>query len=452
MLPALPSLASQALTVSAAGRALLTGAATAAEGGLGPSTGFAVLDAATGQTLYSADADRPRTPASTLKLLTTAAALEALGPGTRLATTVQLAPDGTVVLVGGGDPTLTAEPTPAATARGTGDDAGTSSGVPGPRHPAALDRPASLRQLAAATASRLKALSGSSSSSAGAAPVRVAVDDSLFTGPAAAPTWPQTYLTGGVVSRVSALSVDEARLSGPSPTGEYEESKRAPDPAVAAGEAFAKLLAEQGVTVAPGPIARLQPPPGSQQLAAVFSPPVRRLVERTLTLSDNDLAEALLRLVGRATGHAASFEGGAAGVQGVLTTLGVPTPGLVQLDGSGLSRDNRVAAVTLAGLLRATASDAHPELRAVLTGLPVAGFTGTLSDRFGANGAAGVVRAKTGTLTGVSTLAGTLVDQDGRQLVFAVLADRVAVTGRARAALDAFATGLHRCGCLAPTS
>jgi D-alanyl-D-alanine carboxypeptidase/D-alanyl-D-alanine-endopeptidase (penicillin-binding protein 4) len=80
--------------------------------------------------------------------------------------------------------------------------------------------------------------------------------------------------------------------------------------------------------------------------------------------------------------------------------------------------------------------------------LPVA--EGTLADRFAGSGliaGVGVVRAKTGTLTGVSSLAGTVVDADGRMLAFAVIADAVPTASSGRAALDAVATALVGCGC-----
>ncbi|MDP9239867.1 MAG: D-alanyl-D-alanine carboxypeptidase, partial [Actinomycetota bacterium] len=106
----------------------------------------------------------------------------------------------------------------------------------------------------------------------------------------------------------------------------------------------------------------------------------------------------------------------------------------------------------LTKLLSAAARDDTPRLRAALTGLPVAGFTGTLDDRYRVGAtriAAGEVRAKTGSLTGVSTLAGVVRDTDGRLLAFALLADRVPAGGTrgAEAALDALATALSRCGC-----
>jgi D-alanyl-D-alanine carboxypeptidase/D-alanyl-D-alanine-endopeptidase (penicillin-binding protein 4) len=103
----------------------------------------------------------------------------------------------------------------------------------------------------------------------------------------------------------------------------------------------------------------------------------------------------------------------------------------------------------LTRVLVLAASADHPALRPLLTGLPVGGASGTLANRFDGpdRAGAGVVRAKTGTLRGVSSLAGTVVDADGRQLAFAVLADRVPDTGRARTALDRIATALAGCGC-----
>ena len=103
-------------------------------------------------------------------------------------------------------------------------------------------------------------------------------------------------------------------------------------------------------------------------------------------------------------------------------------------------------------LVLASSAD-HPELRPLLTGLAVAGFTGSLEPpRFAATAtqwAAGLVRAKTGTLTGVSALAGTVEDVSGRQLAFVFVADRVRPgdTLAARAALDRLATAVAGCGC-----
>ena len=91
----------------------------------------------------------------------------------------------------------------------------------------------------------------------------------------------------------------------------------------------------------------------------------------------------------------------------------------------------------------------HAVLRTALDGLPIGGLTGTLAERFGdaaTSAAAGRARAKTGTLTGASALAGSVVDDDGRLLVFAGLVAR-AGTNEARAALDRFVAAIASCGC-----
>jgi D-alanyl-D-alanine carboxypeptidase/D-alanyl-D-alanine-endopeptidase (penicillin-binding protein 4) len=120
-------------------------------------------------------------------------------------------------------------------------------------------------------------------------------------------------------------------------------------------------------------------------------------------------------------------------------------------DGSGLSRRDRLTPETLLGVLRVAASDDHPELRQVITGLPVAGFVGSLQWRFDDAPAAarGRVRAKTGTLTGVSGLAGIATDADGNRMAFVAIADRIDVpqTLAARRDLDRIAAALASCHC-----
>lgn len=160
-----------------------------------------------------------------------------------------------------------------------------------------------------------------------------------------------------------------------------------------------------------------------------------------LTNSDNDIAEALARHTAVATGEPADFDGVSAAIEARLKRLGLPVGGARFHDGSGLDRTDRITADLLTALLAEAADPARPELRPALTGLPVAGFTGTLSSRY-TDGAAGVVRAKTGTLTGVNTLAGTVVTEEGRLLGFAFLASDTANAWEAQAALDRAATAL----------
>ncbi len=141
----------------------------------------------------------------------------------------------------------------------------------------------------------------------------------------------------------------------------------------------------------------------------------------------------------------ASFEGAGKAVRDELAKLGLPLAGARFADGSGLDRRDRVSAALLTTLLTRAADPARPALRPVLTGLPVGGFTGTLAGRFDtapATAGAGLVRAKTGTLTGVNTLAGTVVTADGRLLAFAFLAGRTLSPYEAQPALDRLSAAL----------
>ncbi len=395
-------------------------AAALADPALGPAPSAVVADALTGEVLLSRAADVPRTPASVTKLLTAAAALDVLGPGSRAVTTVvRGTSDDEVVLVAGGDVLLSA---------GAGD-------------PAAVAGRAGLADLAATTAEALRA--------AGRTTVAVRLDDGLFSGPAVSPAWAAGDVTAGYVAPIAPIAVDEGRLVP------GREAPRAADPALGAARAFAAALEAQGVELAPaaveGGVARAAADPGAPVLARAESATTAEQVELMLTASDNTLAEVLGRRVALAGGRTGTFEDASAAVTEAVAALGVDVTG-VQLQGvSGLGRGTLLPARALTGLLVLAASDEHPQLSALLSGLPVAGATGTLADRYGGESAAaaGVVRAKTGTLTGVSSLAGYVRDADGRVLAFAVLSDAVpaGASWGARRAEDAFAAALAACGC-----
>ncbi|MFC4057261.1 D-alanyl-D-alanine carboxypeptidase/D-alanyl-D-alanine-endopeptidase [Planomonospora corallina] len=369
---------------------------------LGPRVGAVVIDVSSGETLFGSHADRGITPASTTKVVTAVAALASLGPDTRLSTrVVRGASPNSIILVGGGDPTLTA------------------GKVDGSVYP----RPASLASLASRTAKTLKA--------AGITKVTVAYDDGLYTGPRTAASWKPGYVREGSVAPVTALMVDGGRVS---PGG----SRRVADPSKTAHAKFAALLAKYGVKPANRAARRAEAAAGAEEIARVESAPVYALVERALTLSDNDLSEALARHVAVKEGEPASFDGGAAAVAKVLARLNA-AGGVTVHDGSGLSPKNRITPAALARLVAVAASPADPRLRSALSGMPVAGFTGTLGHRFGASDSAyGLVRAKTGTLNGVSTLAGLATTEGGRLVAFAFMADDVPGWG-AEAALDRLA-------------
>jgi D-alanyl-D-alanine carboxypeptidase/D-alanyl-D-alanine-endopeptidase (penicillin-binding protein 4) len=174
------------------------------------------------------------------------------------------------------------------------------------------------------------------------------------------------------------------------------------------------------------------------------------MVEYLLTHSDNVLADTLARQVAIERRLPASFAGASEAIRATLAGLGLDAAADGQVDGSGLSRANRLTPALLTSVLAVAGSPDHPELRGVLTGLPVARYSGTLADRFvGAPAGAGLVRAKTGTLSGVSALSGVLLDASGRRLAFAVVADGVpaAAQDSAEAALDRIGAALTRCGC-----
>jgi D-alanyl-D-alanine carboxypeptidase/D-alanyl-D-alanine-endopeptidase (penicillin-binding protein 4) len=182
---------------------------------------------------------------------------------------------------------------------------------------------------------------------------------------------------------------------------------------------------------------------------------VERLVELMLVESDNVIAECLARQVALARNQPATFAGAATAMRALLGEMGLRVDGVVLGDGSGLSRLNRVTPALLTDALLLAAKADHPELRVLFPGLPVGGYSGTLRDRYrkpgGGAAAAGQIRAKTGSLSGTSAIAGIVVDADGRTLVFAVIAtaapDSNAVPSPAQEALDRVAAGLATCGC-----
>ncbi len=377
--------------------------------------GVSIVDAATGASVYDQGAGVAVLPASTAKIATAAAALTALPPDRRLATRVVTGSvPGEVVLVGGGDTTL----------------AGPGAGA---------DYPAS---------ARLSELADQVRVALGPVPVtRVLVDESLYSGERVGPGWKPNYLTDGAVAAVGPLMVEGARVQRGRP-------RRHADPALAAGRQLATLLSgASAAPVAPVVVERGTAPVGAAPLGEVTSPTVVQLVERMLTRSDNDLAESLARQVALSQGQPASFAGAALALEQVLAPLGVDPAKAVLADGSGLSTSTRISPAAVTGLLARAASGREPRLAPLVAGLPVGGFDGTLAGRFrlgdGAAPGAGSVRAKTGTLDGVSALAGVVRTADGRLLAFDLTADEVPLgaNSAAQAALDRLASSLAACGC-----
>lgn len=398
--------------------------------GLGPSVGVRVVDATTGTVLLDRGGSQPRRPASTAKLLTALAALHRLGPEATSSTTVVpgASPD-ELVVVGGGDVLL----------------------GPGSSDPRAVVGRAGLGDLAAQVAA---ARAGAT------APVRLVVDDSLTGGvPQTSPAWGTGDVTAGYVAPLTSLAIDAGR------TTPARYSGRQSDPALAAAAVLAQRLAEAGVPVAGEPV-RGRAPAGAAPLAEVVSAPLREVVADMLAESDNTVADSVAVRVAAASGVAPTSDGSifasaGAAVLAAVAETGVDVSGCVMDGGSGLGAGTTATATAMADALAVASSPRAPAgTRDLLAALPVVGLDGTLSERLRgpAPGAppgsapvplpgAGLARAKSGSLYGVSSLAGTVVDADGRALVFAVIADQVPGGGTARQEIDAVVSALSACGC-----
>jgi serine-type D-Ala-D-Ala carboxypeptidase/endopeptidase (penicillin-binding protein 4) len=385
-------------------------AAAAADPNLGR-LGGRVTDAMTGKELWQQLDDAQLQPASTNKTLTSAAALLALDREARVSTRVVAADQsGTVVLVGGGDPTLSGAP--------PGQDTWYHG------------------------AARLSDLADQVRRS-GVTPTAVQVDTSLFSGPTMAPGWDPADIEGGDIAPIESVMLDAGRIQPAT-----DESRRSVTPALDAGRALAAALGvdPQRVTVSGHPASA-----DARQLAAVQSAPLIDRLNQMMSVSDNVMAECIAREVAASMQRPLSFTGAVDAVTNRLNTAHIDTGSATLQDSSGLSVDDRLTAKILDAVVQAAAGPDEPRLRALLDLLPIAGGSGTLSDRFldatfHAAGPAGWLRAKTGSLTAINALAGVVTDQSGRVLTFALISNDAGPTGRT--AIDTLATALWSCGCV----
>jgi serine-type D-Ala-D-Ala carboxypeptidase/endopeptidase (penicillin-binding protein 4) len=376
--------------------------------GVGSSYSGSVVEVGTGEVLYAHNANRGYTPASTMKLLTSTAALSILGPEHTFKTSVVSPKRGQIILVGGGDPYL---------ARKASAD---------------YPRRATINGLARATASRLKHDKIKK--------VSLGYDSSLFEGPAWNPRWPAFYRNS--VSGTSALWVDEGPIGFGSP------GPRPKDPAKQAATAFADALSKQGISVTA--TRRAQMPESAPLVARVSSMPLERIVEHLIMVSDNDAAEVIYRQAAVGAGRPGSIAEANKVVRSELSRLGIWEQGMTINDGSGLARQTKVPADSMVKMLRAAAGQDHPELRAVITGLPVAGVEGSLKRQYYDDqslAGRGVVRGKTGTLNKVRARAGVLRSTDGSLLAYAFLINNPKNEFNAVVWLDRVTTAISTCGC-----
>nr|CEL23279.1 D-alanyl-D-alanine carboxypeptidase [Kibdelosporangium sp. MJ126-NF4]CTQ94440.1 D-alanyl-D-alanine carboxypeptidase (EC 3.4.16.4) [Kibdelosporangium sp. MJ126-NF4] len=275
---------------------------------------------------------------------------------------------------------------------------------------------------------------------------QVFVDRTRYTADNLAPGVLPGDVAEGYISPIAPLMMDGARQD---PT--KDKSPRSTNPARTVGAEFARRI---GASLAATP--EVTAPADAQVLGEVRSVSLTELVDQFLQASDNVLADVVAREVAIAAGEEPSFQGVHKATLKVLAENGFDVTGAEMFDGSGMSTSNKTPARLLAQILAAAAGDGKDpksaKLRPMLGGLPVAGGSGTLEGRFAAGqpaaGGRGWVRAKTGTLplAGINSLAGVVLDTDGRLLVFALMTNG-SDTIQARPALDAVAAALRTCGC-----
>lgn len=383
-----------------------------ADPAVGPNPALLIRDALTGEVLADVNGSSPRTPASTTKLLTAVAALDAAGATYQFITRAVAGASGddeAVTIIASGDLTL---------AEGEGD-------------PTATIGRGGIGDLAAEVAKSLIDQGRTEITN-------VVIDESIWEGPRMAPRWEQIDLNEGWIIPMAPIAINLGKIKGQMPRQQH--------PVTAVGNAMRKALEDHGITVR-GTVRTGTAPENAAELGHVASAPLAEITEYMLVYSDNVLAESLGRLAATESGLPGSFEGAEQAIKQRLGGLGVDTEGLRLADTSGLSSDNKISPRTLLEAMAAVSGD-HPHLLATVRGLPIAGLEGTLRNRMRGTDAAGVVVAKTGTLRTVATIAGQVHTRQGRLLHVAIMtSDWENSLAGARAGIDRLLAGLAECGC-----
>jgi D-alanyl-D-alanine carboxypeptidase/D-alanyl-D-alanine-endopeptidase (penicillin-binding protein 4) len=373
-----------------------------------------VINATTGEVLFDRAGATPARTASVMKTLTAAAGLAVLGPGYQFSTKVyEGSTPGSIVLVGGGDPTLSA--------LGPGEES-VYAGAP------------KLSDLA----SQVKAAWASDTKNTGTVITSVVLDATMWN-PSDNwdPTWDRSEQTQGYQPEITALMVDGDRADP-----KTQDSPRSNDPVGRAGSAFVSAMGlPASVSVTAGTA-----PAGTKLLGEVKSQPLQALISYMLPVSDNTLAEMIARVTSKVSGSDGSSGSLNTVIPAALATYGLQTSGLTIIDGSGESNSNGVPATFVAQLMTKVAAGVQ-NLKVVYDALPIAGRTGTLAGRFtGANAIArGAVNAKTGWIKTEYSLAGVVHAADGSTLAFAFYA-LGAINSRTQPALDTITTAVFSCG------
>lgn len=353
-----------------------------------------VYDSVSNKLIWSKNGNTALMPASTAKLVTAHNALTVFGPTTRFATQVRAGarPDQVIVL-GSGDPSLTS---------------------------ADLDR------LAVTTAATLR--------TAGVTSARVYADDDVFPTPSLAPGWKASYVPDSITP-VRGLVRDQRDVS---------------DTGADVGRYFRDRLKARGIATVTY-IGRANVASGAAVLATSYGAPLSDIVSRMLLTSDNEIAEALHKMVSRKQGSSTSWTGARAAQSKVLTGQGLAATALY--DGSGLSRSDRLSSLQLARFVDRGLNPAFSRLAPMRSAasMPTAGRTGTLAAKYSrfttapSSCAAGKVWAKTGTLSDVVSVAGYTVAKDGRVKVFAFVVNGKASSLTLKKNVDMLAATVNGC-------
>ena len=367
---------------------------------LGAKTGVVIRDATSGQTLFDQGGSTPMEPASVTKLLSAWAVSHTLGLQQRLTTKVVAGSGTQIVLVAGGDTALN----------------------PGKGDPSSVNGYAGLADLAGQVATALKAK--------GQTFVTLAVNTSYAPGPLTVPSWDPAYLSMGYTARIAMLGLSTQRAKSGIPA--------VADPVKATTAAFAKNLTAEGITVTG--VGSTGAATGTT-LGAVQSAPLVDVLGMALQDSDNAMIESLVRQAAFSKGVAGDDASLTAWVRDTVAHSGFDVTGVKLADVCGLADGTTIPPRLLADLLERGASGADTRFQEVMSRLPVGGWNGTMDDRFlqSTNAAgAGEVRAKTGSLVGVSSLAGTVRTKSGQLLVFAIITNGPQSQGPygTRAAID----------------
>lgn len=409
------------------------------------------VELATGQVLVRRMEGLPMIPASNMKLLTAAAALAGMGSDGEFQTRFERVGEirdgvleGDLVVRAGGDPLYSSEgdgsldPWLAPLAKSLKaagiervagalvlDEGDWQTPGPAPEWPSPSDH----WQMYCALAGGFTANAGSFRATVTPEPKRGRVDVTLR------PKSHGLKRRGSVtIGKRNAVNVG-ANKNGVTVKGTIPGSSAplvsefsAPDPVDLFGHATVGWLAAHQVAVEGGFVrARGWGPRG--EVVHTIRTPITEVLEPILKSSHNSVADQLFLALGHSAEGAGTRQAAAKAVRSALDQIGVPDDGLVQVDGSGLSKANRTNAMQLVALVAAVLQTGGAMADAFLDALPVSAESGSLKKRMSGTSAAGRIRAKTGWVNGASSLSGVAATREGRTLVFSILVSYPRVSG-----------------------